>query len=261
MSINALSTSSALTLLTTNYSSSGGQTSNLSTGDKALKSNPTFAGMASSSDFFFVGRVSQNAVMTTVVNTGKNIGNQSAQTVAGYESGVQQQANTYLSENEMTSQQVSDAIYSDQGISGGISTMAGEINAMNASVNFLSQDVAKLTTWVAAGMPSDENMGNLSNDTPDQINSMIATEQNQIATESANAAGIATAFQNGTLTIQKATDVQGLDYSETVWNSTNGNGSSAGLSQSYSQAFLNAAADGKNHMLTTIGNVAVYLTW
>jgi hypothetical protein len=251
MSINALSTSSALTLLTTNYSSSGGQTSNLSTGDKALKSNPTFAGMASSSDFFFVGRVSQNAVMTTVVNTGKNIGNQSAQTVAGYESGVQQQANTYLSENEMTSQQVSDAIYSDQGISGGISTMAGEINAMNASVNFLSQDVAKLTTWVAAGMPSDENMGNLSNDTPDQIYSMIA----------ANAAGIATAFQNGTLTIQKATDVQGLDYSETVWNSTNGNGSSAGLSQSYSQAFLNAAADGKNHMLTTIGNVAVYLTW
>jgi hypothetical protein len=226
MSIGALSNATALTILTTTYSLAGGQTSSLSKGDsKALAGDPLLASLGaptSSADFFVVAHASQNAVMTTIVNTGLNKTNANPQALNHYESFLQQAANTYLTDNEMTSQRISDALYSGQGIPvtptlGANATMADELNGLDLN-----------------------------------------------ATEIADAAGISTAFQNHTLTIQKATDVQGLDYSETMWGVAYGNGGGGGISSSYSQAFLNADADGKRHLLesgSTGGNVMLYLTW
>jgi hypothetical protein len=272
MSLGALSNATALTILTTAYSPSGGQTSSLSKGDsKALAADPLLASLGaptSSADFFFVAHASQNAVMTTIVNTGLNKSNANPQALNYYEADIQQQANTYLADNEMTSQQISDALYSGQGIpvasgGGANATMADEINALTQGVAYNTQFASELATRQAAGAIDDDMAARLglSNNSDAQVNKLIAFIQNQAAGDSALAAGITAAFQNHTLTIQKATDVQGLDYSETVWNSASGNGEGGGGSNSYSQAFLNSDADGKHHALIGIADVALYLTW
>jgi hypothetical protein len=272
MSIGALSNATALTILTTTYSPAGGQTSSLSKGDsKALAGDLLLASLGaptSSADFFFVAHASQNAVMTTIVNTGLNKTNTNPQALNFYESDIQQQANTYLTDNEMTSQQISDALYSGQGIpvasgGGANATMADEINALTQGVAYNTQFALELATRQAAGAIDDDMAARLglSNNSDAQVNKLIAFIQNQAAGDSASAAGITAAFQNHTLTIQKATDVQGLDYSETVWGAAYGNGEGGGGSNSYNQSFLNADADGKHHALIGIGDVALYLTW
>jgi hypothetical protein len=273
MSIGALSNATALTILTTTYSPAGGQTTRLSKGDgKALATDPLLASLGSS-DFFFVGRASQNAVMTTIVNTGRNKAGVDSQTLKFYESSIQQAANVFLADNQMTSQQISDAIYSGQGIAttdpfGVNPTIADEITALTQGAASDTQFASDLTAWEAAGKPNNafaQLQTDLPNLTDAQLSAVLRSAQNSAASESMAATGISAAFNNHTLTIQKATDVQGLDYNQTIDMTSEGNEGTTNVSQSYNKDFLkNADADGKHHALDGVltgGNVTLYLTW
>jgi hypothetical protein len=275
MSIGALSNATALTILTTTYSPSGGQTSSLSKGDsKALAGDPLLASLAST-DFFAVGRASQNAVMTTIVNTGRNSCGALQETKDFYDSYLQYQAAVFQSDNEMTSQQISDALYSGEGVQTaelGVfdinATMADLITAFKDSASYETQFASQLTAWQAAGMPNDgfaKQQTELANYSDAQVSALITTMQNRATTESEQGVEIAKAFEDHTLTIQKATDVKGLDYSQGFAATTNGNGGTYSVSQSYNQAFMAAAStDGKQHLLSSVptdGNVMLYLSW
>jgi hypothetical protein len=279
MSIGALSNATALTILTTTYSPSGGQTSSLSKGDsKALAADPLLASLAaptSSADFFVVARASQNAVMTTIVNTGLNKSNANPQALNFYESDIQHLATVFQSDNEMTSQQISDALYSGAGVQTagtGVfdvnATMADLITAFKDSASYETQFASQLTAWQAAGMPNDgfaKQQTELANYSDAQISAVITTMQNRATTESEQGAEIAKAFEDHTLTIQKATDVKGLDYSQGFVATTTGNGGTYSISQSCNEAFMaDAGADGKQHLLSSVptdGNVMLYLSW
>jgi hypothetical protein len=261
--------------LTTTYSPSGGQTNSLSKGDsKALAGDPLLASLAST-DFFAVGRASQNAVMTTIVNTGRNSCGALQETKDFYDSYLQYQAAVFQSDNEMTSQQISDALYSGEGVQTaelGVfdinATMADLITAFKDSASYETQFASQLTAWQAAGMPNDgfaKQQTELANYSDAQISAVITTMQNHATTESEQGAEIAKAFEDHTLTIQKATDVKGLDYSQGFVATTTGNGGTYSISQSCNEAFMAVAgADGKQHLLSSVptdGNVMLYLSW
>jgi len=225
-----------------------------------LKSAATSLG---SSNFFFVGQLSQNSVVATTVDTGVD-----KSPDAYLESWIQQVANAYQEDNSMSSQQVSGTLYSGQGIQqpgGGADTFASYIANMDSMYDSEDAMATRLTDYLAAGRPDNNyqglNTSSLQSMSDAEVNGEIAYLRKDSADGLETDSALTAAFNAHTLTIEKATDVEGLDYEGTDWMSTTYSVLTGGSTQSYNQGFLNQVDDGKQHTLTNIGGIEVYLTW
>jgi hypothetical protein len=187
--------------------------------------------------------------------------------VTGYEA-------TRIQNNNLTSQQVSDDLYSGAGLAtiGGSAaggdateTIASQTKMLQTQATQISAIISQQTQWLAEGRPTNNDLNvdakTFQNMTDTQMTQFMKSEQNFVTTDTNEANGISQAFAGHTLSIEKATDVQGLNYSETDSYSVNGNTGSGGLAVSDNQAFLQQDADGKQHALMTIGGVPLYLSW
>jgi hypothetical protein len=180
-------------------------------------------------------------------------------------------ANLFVSENSMTSQQLTDAAYAGGGLGviDGAGTsdvsfadvMEGEIEGaglMLANATALQTSATQaMSTGNAPGSGAPSNSG----DTPEQdlatANSVIAEAQQHFSEFNQ----VMNAYNDHTLNIQNAIDVQGLDYSESYTaNEANGSGTSS-LSLTQNNSFLTNNTDGQQHLLVQWGYTAVYLSW
>jgi hypothetical protein len=215
-----------------------------------------------SPDALLVAHVSQNSATTLVEENGQ--GPNSYGSVFG--SIFENEAQLFIGENSLTSQQISDALYSGTGLQMPLgianATFAGMINSAENNASFLTDEAQ----WLSAGMPSDNNpegfdSASFENFTPAQISSLVAEDNAQAASDTESAGSLLTAFNNHTLTFEKATDVQGLDYSATFTTEQDGPVETGTSSDSYNQSFLTQDADGKQHALAQFGDVMLYLSW
>jgi hypothetical protein len=225
------------------------------------------ANSSSSPNDLFVGQVSQNSVTTLVEVNGLDQGSDSY--AAAYAPFFQSQAQLYQRENSLTSQQISNALYSGTGLQmgGGIAndTFADEISSLENDAASASNVASTVSQWVAQGLPTNNasptDTPGYYGDTVAQANTLIAEENSTAASDTNLAGSLLTAFNNHTLTFEKATDVQGLDYSATVTQEQDGSADSMSGSNSYNNSFLAQDADGKQHALAQFGDVMLYLSW
>ncbi len=286
-SISALSNASALSvLLTMAQSSQKAESDDSSSGLKsptaaASQPAPTPHTLADDqvSNFVFTGSISQNSVVATIVQSSLD----QATTGDGqaiYETFYQNMANAYSENNSMTSQEISDAVYSGQGIAvanelpGETDTFADEIATMNWAITFDNEVATDETNYLATGRSTDSYEGldatSLQTMSDAAIETQITSLQSQVAYNVNIVNQLTTAFDNHTLSFEKAADVQGLDYTETITNTYTNGVMSAGATSSYNKDFLQndangeiitQGADGKQHTLMNIGGVELYLSW
>ncbi len=146
--------------------------------------------------------------------------------------------NLWVSENSMTSQQLSDAAYS-QGL-GLLNVTNPEDPATESFTTAVNDEIAGFHFMAAVG------------------NDLAKSEASQNLDELSQ---IMDAYQNHTLTIQNAVDVQGLDYtSSNVTSIQNSSGTSSG-STSWNKNFVSNNPDGQQHYLLQLGYAEMYLTW
>lgn len=89
----------------------------------------------------------------------------------------------------------------------------------------------------------------------------VKMDYNQGTGGASEATQIEQALADGTLQVQNAADVQGLDFTSEGTTQIGDNGSEGGGDTSMNTAFLDANPDGKQHALVDFGYVAAYLTW
>jgi hypothetical protein len=269
--VSSLSSASGLAVITAATQS---QAANSAVGSQGASSgSPSQPQPASSSDFSIGVTLSYKGITQSIVNNQLDQGSlgntdQSlVSAVTGYE-------NTRIQNNNLSSQQISDDLYSGAGIptiggsaAGGdaMDTIASQTKLLQEQATGVSAIISQQTQWLAQGRPADNNLNvdakTFQNMTDDQMAGFMASEQDTVNLDTSKATAITQALGNGTLSIEKATDVQGLDYSETDSYSVNGNTGSGSLSVSENQSFLQQDADGKQHALMTIGGVPLYLSW
>ncbi|MGA8171989.1 MAG: hypothetical protein WB816_14310 [Methylocystis sp.] len=179
----------------------------------------------------------------------------------------------------LSSKQVSDILLGGGSLVEGITPTVGggtgfDTVSLNDIVNNLSDTItaeksndAVLSQWVADGMPSSQveyGHSALANMTPDQIMQIVTQNEADISNLETEYNGITTAMKNGNLTIQKATDVQGLNYVDAVAQDTESadkNGMVVGWASGggYNGEYLDKNAS--TGYLTSIDGVGVYLSW
>jgi hypothetical protein len=135
--------------------------------------------------------------------------------------------------------------------------LSNEITAGQTENDLMSQ-------WLRGGMSSSNKyFGNtaLASMTSDQIQQIINTNEASVAQEQTEYAGMSAAAANGTLKIQRATDVQGLDYVDAVpqYNGSSGGGLGWASNGSCNGTYLEEHA--RNSYLTGVMGAAIYLSW
>jgi hypothetical protein len=174
-----------------------------------------------------------------------------------------------LADNSMTSQQLSEAVYSGQGVANGDGSNQTFLQALQVDVDG-SESIIRygqnLETWVAGGMPSNNQLGFFSSgfggDTATQLNAIaqaaIAEGAQQISTYNQ----IEAAYNNHTLTVQNLVDMPGADLNSTITVSSSG-GSMTGTETGgvSNNAIYANSPDGLQHTSIDVGYAALYLTW
>jgi hypothetical protein len=178
------------------------------------------------------------------------------------------QNNLWVSENSMTSQQLTDAIYS-----GGLAELNGSdlsdesfVDALNgdaAAYGLMLANATAAQNWatqaMSAGISSDPAAG--SNETVEQYlttaNSVVAEAQQNLT----NLNQVMSAYENHTLDVQNAVDVQGLDYTSSMKETTQDGSSTESGSTTWNQSFLTNNPDGQQHVMIELGNAELYLSW
>jgi hypothetical protein len=267
--VSSLSSASGLAVITAAAQS---QAANSSVGSQGSSSGSPSQPQPASS--FSIGvTLSYKGITQSIVNNQLDQGSlgktdQSlVSAVTGYEA-------TRIQNNNLSSQQISDDLYSGAGIptiggsaAGGdaTETIASQTKMLQTQATEISAIISQQTQWLAEGRPTNNNLNvdakTFQNMTDTQMTQFMTSEQKFVTTDTNEVTGISQALAGHTLSIEKSTDVQGLNYSETDSYSVNGNAGSASLSVSENQSFLQQDADGKQHALMTIGGVPLYLSW
>jgi hypothetical protein len=262
--IGSTTIGSGLAILTMQYAASTKKTtSSFAQGDAASKNtSTTISGIiaaASSARVIFTGSVSSAGVTATLSGPSDQL---DADGVTGQSTGdqlVAQYTKLYLQDNEMSSQQISDALYSGQGIPGmdGNQTMQQDLDSEAQDIAFGNQQSDDMDAWVAAGRPDSQFSQTLADLSDDQVTALANQYRQNDAADAATLQSFSAAFANHTLVIQKATDVQALDYKETDLYTSE----AAVSTESYNQAALQTDADGTHHALGGEGEVELYFSW
>ena len=195
---------------------------------------------------------------------------------SGIASGLQQR----VANNEMSSQDISNALYSGSGqMPGGgpDSTIQGIINSGYALGQFELSQAQHILDYINAGRPAGDYEGlsasYLQNETNTQLELTANEEIIHGNAENWLMAQLSSAFSMHTLTIQKATDVAGLNYQETDATTYNNETETASMTQSWNtnmisdNYFVNSGlllgkdVSGKNATLVNAGGVELYVTW
>jgi hypothetical protein len=182
---------------------------------------------------------------------------------------VQTMLDTQASNNALTSQQISQALYSGQGVPSlngpGDDTLQHEMGLLQTFGNELTTIVAQQTAWLAAGRPTQDSGGvdsaAFQNMTDAQVKSQIAESQATADNELSTASEVSQALSDGTLQIQKATDVSNLKFVDIQTYDIFGSGMTGGADISYNQAALDTSSDGTQHAFANVGGVQLYLSW
>lgn len=282
--LSALTDASGLALLNTFVQS---QASN-ATGQSASSSSSAYSGSLATGP-------SEDAVNTPGVNFVFSV---SAGMIAkvmfdqpGYsvDQGAENLAASYsnyydavISEYSKSSAEISNEVYSGgivdpmalNSVDAGMKdTLQEEIAGNEAVANSSSLTASMLTQWLAQGRPSGQfaivgaymcadAVDNYESKLSDaQVQAVITQDNNYAQSEHAMDAGIMKAFSNGTLQIQNALDVTGLDYEEASWNHVYGTGGIGSGGATWNSAALATSADGTQHTLQNFGGVMLYLSW
>jgi hypothetical protein len=175
---------------------------------------------------------------------------------------------TDLADNSMTSQQLSEAVYSGQGvpfIGNSNDTFLGEIQSVFSLADYMISSGQNMEAWAAEGMPANDQWGFSSafgNYTPTQINAMgqasIAEGDQYITTFSE----VQTAYYTGALTVQNLVDVPGADYNATTtYYSSGGSETETATGSGANDAIYSNSPDGLQHAGLGLGYASLYLTW
>lgn len=270
IALGSLSNSSGLAVITSalqNSASNASSSTNIpNSGDSSASSGATLS-----------VSISGAGVVEAIVNHQINQSERTEQTA----SEVQQMIDTMKQNNSLTSQQVSSALYTGSGLtrvgtsdSDGIYDTIQSGVAQNESVaNYESSFASTLTQWLSAGRPSGTfgtGSDSLSasfvqslnqNDSDADVQNMITKSNNYSTQEHQQDTEITQALNAGNLTIQKATDISDLDYTESdSWNVSGGVMSGSG-SQHWNSSALDVSSDGTEHTLMNLGGVELYLSW
>jgi hypothetical protein len=180
-----------------------------------------------------------------------------------------------------SSESASQALYSGGGLADpGAPTVSVLNDTFQAQVegnerlaNHQSAFASNLTQWLAAGRPSGavgtgdgsisaDGVQSLNSDDSDaQIQSIITQANTQATTLRQQDAGMTKAFNANTLTIEKATEVSGLDYTEAYTMNVEGGTMSGGGGESFNASALATSTEGTQHTIMQVGLVGLYLSW
>jgi hypothetical protein len=185
---------------------------------------------------------------------------------------VQGMMDTMVQNYALTSQQISDTLYSGGGLPqvgapAMTDTFAGQVSNLQTISKAMLKETADQTQWLAAGTLVQNTLDSNGNSIFQSMSSTQFQNFEASVTKSADelaqtASEVSTAFNNGTLSIEKATDVNGLNYSETdTWNVNGGTMSTGGSSVTSNYSLFDPSADGTQHTGLNVGGVELYLSW
>ncbi|TAL81979.1 MAG: hypothetical protein EPN75_03295 [Beijerinckiaceae bacterium] len=173
-----------------------------------------------------------------------------------------------VSENAMTDQQISDAAYS-----GGLSSMGNTQSLVSqvqsAFAMFQQTDSSyadQINQWLASGRTTPAPTWALpgldpTTATDDRIQAAADFFSNAAQKDAAMGKAIIDAFNNHTLQIQNAADVQGLGFQANYTGSFGSNSATISGTPSWNEDFVRNNPDGKQHYLLPLGGAYVYLSW
>ena len=152
-------------------------------------------------------------------------------------------------------------------------TAQDSIAQIKSSGQYDSDMASLLTQWLAAGRPvgpmvvgaammDTQGSKGMQSVSDDEVQSWIGWDRKYAAEDAEEASSMQVAYDNHEMTLAKAIDVPGLDYSDTETYVDHGGfeGNLTGQ-QSYNSAMLCIDAEGTQHDLLSIGGVAVYASW
>ncbi len=187
---------------------------------------------------------------------------------------VRDGAAAYEATNQMSSQDLSDLLYSGRGVAqphdAPNATMDDETQSLTQFADYHRQLSNGLAAWQARGYTGNDEFARVFSTDAAKVSGYVAEFQQKADSEARMADGIATAFASHTLTIQKATDVEGLDYSETMIDGSYGSAEIGSVVQHWNADFFSGSTegevgqDGKHHLLesaSTGGLAMLYLSW
>jgi hypothetical protein len=180
----------------------------------------------------------------------------------------------FQANSNLSSQQLSDTLLSGGSIVGGLNadgssfeteSLASILSSVKNAIVSGAQGDEELSQWVQGGMSSSEHtygksaMAALSTD---QINNIISSNEQSIAEMKNTVSGVEAALAKGTLKIQKATDVVGLNFSDEVVKRVAVQGGENSIKIKDESYNINYENEHKgNGFLTSINNIGVYLSW
>jgi hypothetical protein len=182
-----------------------------------------------------------------------------------------QQYQADLADNSMTSQQLTEAVYSGQGVptyDGSsnqtfLQSLQGDISSSESTISYAQS----IEAWAAEGMPSNiqGNGGDsvvFGGDTPTQVDAIEQTEIAEGAQQVSTYNQIETAYNNHTLTVQNLVDVPGADENLTsTFYSTDTSETETVTGSGTNNAIYTNSPDGLQHTTIGVGYAALYLTW
>lgn len=177
---------------------------------------------------------------------------------------MQEYVRNYVADNSLSSEQISDALYSGESIGEsavqGASSFKDAIREIYADAEAQSAMASNVATWLANGRPPNPMVG-FEGQSDEQVVAFISGCNKSTEYLDREASSMTAAFEHHTLTFEKASDVQELDYSETIQASAFVGRSGFGRTVSMNQDLLRQRTDGKQNAMLNIGNVELYATW
>ena len=173
-------------------------------------------------------------------------------------------AQNYVRDNALSSKDISDILYGGGSIGDasmqGVRSFADVVRQIYGFAEAETAAASNVAAWLADGRPSNP-MVHFDGQSDDQVVDVISGMDRNAERFDRQASAMTAAFDRHALTFEKASEVEGLDYSETVRADAFVGRSGIRVSSQMDQDFMEQDADGKQHTLIRVGDVELYATW
>lgn len=173
-------------------------------------------------------------------------------------------AQTYVLDNALSSKDISDTLYGGGSIGDPSTQVVRSFkDVIDQLLTFATSDTgmaSDVAAWLAEGRPSDP-MIHFDGQSDDEVIDTVSGLNKDARSFDEQASAMAAAFDSHTLTFEKASEVRGLGYSETVRGYAFVGRSGVEVSSTMNDDFLKQDADGKQHAMLRAGDVELYATW
>jgi hypothetical protein len=177
---------------------------------------------------------------------------------------VYRYAQNYVRDNALSSKDISDILYGGGSIGDasmqGVRSFADVVRQLYGFAEGDTAAASSVAAWLADGRPSSP-MVHFDGQSDDQVVDFISGMDRSAESFDRQASAMTAAFDRHALTFEKASEVEGLDYTETVRANAFVGRSGIGVSSEMNQDFMEQDADGKQHTLIRVGDVELYATW